>query len=610
VEAEEGGTVVVLTALDVEYQAVRGHLAGLREQLHEAGTLFETGWLNGTPWQVALAEIGDGNQGAAVLTERAIAMFRPRAVFFVGVAGALKPDEPRLGDVVVATRVHALHGGKEENGEFLARPRSWPAPHGLQQLAQHVRRTPGWAASLPRVPGGEPPRVHLKPVAAGEVVLNSPDSPLSRQVSPLRELLRQHYQDAVAIEMESAGMAQAAHLNNALPALTVRGISDRADGRKHDADAAGSQEQAARSAAAFAFAVIRRLPYGEKHERSPGPGGGSPAVHVVSSSTADSRALAGCWRGGEEVEVGDRLYLLHDGLLAERPSGDHALIHRQARAVQIEPDTGSSSRYVWIRQVEARRDSPRARDAAKALAAERDLLEALRPRTGGGARGLPRLAVDGGSDSSSGNGRASGSESGAWHSGGRRSSLVLDWPVSRATRVPCETLDAQLGAEGEPFDEWRLHRLLSGVIGLCGTLAVLHREGVAHRGLSPAGIVALDDGRLVLRDLGLAAREPEPDEGAGTYQAPEQRRRDARRPGSWTDVYRLGAVTYHLTTGTPHAHGMPHGHGTPLPMRALVPGVPEPVDRAIRAALAPDPTARPDARALAAALRDARGEHF
>ncbi|MCH6163241.1 phosphorylase family protein [Streptomyces marispadix] len=607
-EAEQGGTVVVLTALDVEYQAVRGHLAGLREQPHDAGTLFETGWLNGTPWQVALAEIGDGNQGAAVLTERAIAMFRPRAVFFVGVAGALRSDEPRLGDVVVATRVHALHGGKEENGKFLARPRSWPAPHGLQQLARHVRRSPGWTACLPQPPEVAPPRVHLKPVAAGEVVLNSPDSPLSRQVSPMREMLRQHYQDAVAIEMESAGMAQAAHLNDSLPALTVRGISDRADGRKHDADASGSQERAARNAAAFAFALIRRLPYGDERERPREPRGAAPAVHVVAASTTstastastasttNSRAPGGSWRGGDEVTIGDRLYLLHDGLLAEWPSDDHSLIHRQARAVQIEPDTGSSSRYVWIRQIEARRDTPRAREAAKALAAERDLLSALRPRTGG----LPRLEGDG----------RSGNDSGAWRSGGRKASLVLDWPVSRATRVPCETLHAQLGREGEQFDEWRLHRLLTGLIGLCRTLAALHDEGVAHRELSPAAIVALDDGRLTLRDLGLAAREPEPGEGHGSYQAPEQRRRDARRPGAWTDVYRLGAVTYHLTTGTPHGAGSAPGRGVPLPMRALVPGVPEPVDRVVRDALAPDPTARPDVRALGAALRDARGELF
>nr|WP_307819007.1 hypothetical protein [Streptomyces sabulosicollis] len=255
----------MLTALDLEYEAVRAHLVDPRPRLHPAGTLFEVGRLDGTPWRVALAELGDGNQGAAVLTERAITMFRPRAVAFVGVAGALKGDI-RLGDVVVATHVYAYHGGKDEDGEFHSRPRVWPVRQELDQLARMVRRTGAWTGLLrDHPPGGSLPSVHLKPVAAGEVVLNSADSPLRRQ-------LRRNYQDAAAIEMEAAGVAQAAHLNAALPALIVRGISDRADGKKYDADAEGWQSRAARHAAAFALSVLRELPPGGGPAAPPGPG--------------------------------------------------------------------------------------------------------------------------------------------------------------------------------------------------------------------------------------------------------------------------------------------------------------------------------------------------
>ncbi|MGP3927925.1 phosphorylase family protein [Streptomyces sp. 8N616] len=247
-----GTTLVVLTALEVEYQSVRAHLGAMQQRRHPAGTLFDVGHLPGTPWQIALTEIGDGNQGAAVLTERAIALFHPRALFFVGVAGALK-DDIQLGDVVVATHVYAYHGGKDEDGEFLARPRLWTAPHELEQLARDLRRTARWTHLLPQPFLDLPPRVHLDPIAAGEVVLNSAHS-------ALREQLRRHYQDAAAIEMESAGAAQAAQLNHGLPALTVRGISDKADGDKHIADGVGWQSTAARNAAAFAFSVIRELP--------------------------------------------------------------------------------------------------------------------------------------------------------------------------------------------------------------------------------------------------------------------------------------------------------------------------------------------------------------
>ncbi|WP_413114573.1 hypothetical protein ACK1X7_02310 [Streptomyces sp. CY1] len=260
---QHSDSLVVLTALDVEYEAVRAHLVDPRPRLHPSGTLFEVGRLDGTPWRVALAELGDGNQGAAVLTERAIAMFRPRAVAFVGVAGALKGDI-ELGDVVVATHVYAYHGGKDEDGEFHSRPRVWPVRQELDQLARFARRSGAWTGLLPeRSPGASRPAVHLKPVAAGEVVLNSANSPLRRQ-------LRRNYQDAAAIEMEGAGVAQAAHLNAALPALIVRGISDRADGEKYDADAEGWQSRAARHAAAFAFSVLRELPPGGG-QAPPGP---------------------------------------------------------------------------------------------------------------------------------------------------------------------------------------------------------------------------------------------------------------------------------------------------------------------------------------------------
>ncbi|OPF71270.1 hypothetical protein VT50_0233895, partial [Streptomyces antioxidans] len=260
---QHSDSLVVLTALDVEYAAVRAHLVGPRPRLHPAGTLFEVGRLDGTPWRVALAEVGDGNQGAAVLTERAITMFGPRAVAFVGVAGALK-DDVEIGDVVMATQVYAYHGGKDEDGELHSRPRVWPVRQELDQLARMARRTGAWTDLLrDRPPGAARPAVHLKPVAAGEVVLNSADSPLRRQ-------LRGNYQDAAAIEMEGAGVAQAAHLNAALPALIVRGISDRADGKKYDADVEGWQSRAARHAAAFAFSVLRELPPGGDPAAVPG----------------------------------------------------------------------------------------------------------------------------------------------------------------------------------------------------------------------------------------------------------------------------------------------------------------------------------------------------
>jgi 8-oxo-dGTP diphosphatase len=65
----------------------------------------------------------------------------------------------------------------------------------------------------------------------------------------------EHYNDAIAIEMESAGVAQAGHLNDNVPVVVVRGISDRADGTKETTDRAQWQPKAVASAAAFAEAL-------------------------------------------------------------------------------------------------------------------------------------------------------------------------------------------------------------------------------------------------------------------------------------------------------------------------------------------------------------------
>ncbi|MGY6658582.1 5'-methylthioadenosine/S-adenosylhomocysteine nucleosidase [Amycolatopsis sp. TRM77291] len=244
-------TIVVLTALDVEYAAVRALLRDPELKPHPAGTLFEVGRTPDGQGMLALARTGQGNQAGAILTERAIATFAPLALLFVGVAGALHDDlEP--GDVVVATKVYGYHSGKEEDGGFLARPQAWEASYGLEELARHVARVGSWPSLTPHSPDRLSPQVHFKPVAAGEVVLNSRTTSLAAQ-------LHTTYNDAAAIEMESAGVAKAGHLNHNIPLLAIRGISDKADGNKNAADQAGGQPIASANAAAFALALVPEI---------------------------------------------------------------------------------------------------------------------------------------------------------------------------------------------------------------------------------------------------------------------------------------------------------------------------------------------------------------
>jgi adenosylhomocysteine nucleosidase len=244
--------LVILTALGLEYQAVREHLISPRVWEHPRHTLFEVGGISGSSWQVALVETGVGNRCTAVVTDRAVDMFGPDAIFLVGVAGGLRP-EIALGDVVVATRIYDYQAGLDTKGGFLVRPQSWDAPYDLEQRARHLARTDWWTDRLgdDHHDPSAVPAVHFRPIAAGAVVLNS-------RATALAEQLRRNFNDAAAVEMESAGAAYAAHLNR-LRIMTVRGISDHADGRKHAADRRGSQQLAARHAAAFTIALICAL---------------------------------------------------------------------------------------------------------------------------------------------------------------------------------------------------------------------------------------------------------------------------------------------------------------------------------------------------------------
>jgi nucleoside phosphorylase len=240
--------VVILTALNLEYQAVRRKLAGSQVHRHERGTRFEVGTVQGTSCRVALGLTNKGNHSAAVIAERAIQEFSPVAVLFVGVAGALW-DTARLGDVVMATHVYAYHGGTSEDDGLKARPRVWEAAHGISQLGSHLARVNDWADDVPG--HGRAPQVRFGAIAAGEVVQNS-------KISAQARWIRQHYNDALAIEMEAAGVAQAGHLNGA-PVAIIRGISDRADGTKNSAKDRNWQPRAAANAAAFATRLAVEL---------------------------------------------------------------------------------------------------------------------------------------------------------------------------------------------------------------------------------------------------------------------------------------------------------------------------------------------------------------
>jgi hypothetical protein len=313
---------------------------------------------------------------------------------------------------------------------------------------------------------------------------------------------------------------------------------------------------------------------------------GAPVFGPYPSAPSPPAADGG-WHGGAEVMIGDRLYLIHDELLAERFTADHSVLLRQAKGQQLVPAAGYRPRYVWLRQavIQAGPAYPRAQAQRDALIRERELLAGLAP-----AVSVPSVSY--------------AAEDAA------ATSLVVTWP-STNDDIPGHTLGERYG-EGGALTSWDLYHLLTGLAGLCNTLARLHARRITHRYLTSDAIIIADRDRLILRDLGLAAYDAVPGEGPDDYQAPEQSRRghpaahdDAGgprvrvHPGPATDVYQVAAIAYHLIT-----RRLPD-KPAPLPARVLATGLPEEASRALDAALTPSPADRPDVRALGNALRAA-----
>ncbi|MFG2006073.1 serine/threonine-protein kinase [Spirillospora sp. NPDC048911] len=136
----------------------------------------------------------------------------------------------------------------------------------------------------------------------------------------------------------------------------------------------------------------------------------------------------------------------------------------------------------------------------------------------------------------------------------------------------------------------------------------LHAHGVVHRDLKPSNVlIRSTDGadRIMIADLGIARTDDRLSSltlpaGSPGYMAPEQAQIDGA-PDRRSDVYGLGALTYHMLTGEPPAER----RRVPSEVR---PTVPHNIDSVVQRALEPDRELRwPSAHDFAQALSQTLG---
>ena len=165
----------------------------------------------------------------------------------------------------------------------------------------------------------------------------------------------------------------------------------------------------------------------------------------------------------------------------------------------------------------------------------------------------------------------------------------------------CDTLELLQSRGALPPEE-----VLALAIGVAEALQEAHSLGIIHRDIKPDNILATNDGKIKLADLGLA-KQINDDFGstmAGTalgtpyYISPEQAL-DAMKADARSDIYSLGATLYHLLSGFLPYEGdnvmgvmLRHANEPLIPPQEKCPGLPESFCRLICKMMEKDPEKR------------------
>jgi serine/threonine-protein kinase len=131
--------------------------------------------------------------------------------------------------------------------------------------------------------------------------------------------------------------------------------------------------------------------------------------------------------------------------------------------------------------------------------------------------------------------------------------------------VPGETLEAIVAREG-PLE---LARALDYTCQICNALDYAHGQGVIHRDLRPANVLAPDSGPLKVADFGTSrflelAAHGTTVIGSPPYMAPEQFQ---GRAVFASDIYSLGVTMYEMLTGA-----LPYKAPSPAELPRLLTG--------------------------------------
>ena len=149
----------------------------------------------------------------------------------------------------------------------------------------------------------------------------------------------------------------------------------------------------------------------------------------------------------------------------------------------------------------------------------------------------------------------------------------------------------------------KLQSKLDVIVDVLMGLSYAHKHGIVHRDIKPANIRIGEDGHAKIMDFGVAHLASSDMTRTGlvvgtpSYMAPEQVMGGKAVPG--TDLFAVGAVLYHLLTGSkpfegPTLQSLFYRIVTdmPKPLEEVRPGLPASLNAIIQKAMAKDPADR------------------
>jgi nucleoside phosphorylase len=215
-----------------------------------------------------------GRDASALTVADAIREIEPKAVLLLGIAFGLRPEEQRLGDVIVADLVFPYEPARKGDVEI---PRGKPIAAGITLSERFRVRSADW------VEQHDEHRVQVLPgaIVSGEKLVAA---------RAFRDELRTLFRQALGGEMEGAGAYAAAARAN-VEILLVKAISDFADGEKSDL----AQPFASRMAVSLAWHILSKPDVLEAlgaHDHGL-PGEADPVAGVEASRASRHRLLAG-----------------------------------------------------------------------------------------------------------------------------------------------------------------------------------------------------------------------------------------------------------------------------------------------------------------------------